>query len=245
MNILNAVSDEELDDKTGYLTSIEITANYGGVVQESVTHLFERRERITKYLSCRVLCPVVFSSPFVQHNIEFLAALFAKSVEVGVKGEVVAFIREKLDPGFKDVDQISAGYARNFNRFLVDHETMQPAPDLAQFGEGLQRIFQIGLLFAYAKDGVVLIDEFENAIHFSLLRDFTRFVQELAVKFNVQVFLTSHSKECVDAFAQNGHNRDDFAAYALRGSAADAQCYRYPGEQLEGLIEAVDIDLRA
>lgn len=245
VTIRNEVNGEELEDKTGYLTSIEIQAIYGTVPQESITHLFDRRERITKYSTCRVLCPVVFSSPFVQHNTEFLAALFAKSVEEGVKGEVVAFIRERLDSGFKDVDQTTASYARNFTRFLVEHDTMHPAPDLAQFGEGVQRVFQIGLLFAYAKNGVVLIDEFENAIHFSLLSAFTKLVQELAEKFNVQVFLTSHSKECVDAFVQNNYGLTDIAAYALRGSGTEAKCFRYPGEQLAKLLESVNIELRA
>ena len=86
--------------------------------------------------------------------------------------------------------------------------TLSWPPDLTQFGEGVQRIFHIGLLFAYARGGIVLIDEFENAIHYTLLRPFTRLVQELAIKFDVQVFLTSHSKECIDAFVQNDFQLD-------------------------------------
>jgi hypothetical protein len=244
VRIRNEVNGEELDDKTGYLTSIEVDADYGGISQESVTHLFQQRERITRYASSRVLCPIVFSSPFIQHDPEFLSSLFAKGVEAGLKGKVVSFIRDHLDQGFKDVDQTTARYAQKFTRFLVEHESMLPAPDLAQFGDGLQRIFYIGLLFAYAKDGVVLIDEFESAIHFKLLRSFTKLVQELAVEFNVQVFLTTHSKECVDAFVQNNFNLQDLAAYTLRGSGSETSCYRYSGEQLETLLEGFNIDLR-
>ncbi len=242
--IRNEINGEDLDDKTGYLTSIEVLADYGGLSQESTTHLFERRDRITRYSASRVLCPAVFSSPFVQHDPEFLATLFAKGVEAGVKGKVVEFIREHLDGAIRNVDQTTARYAQKFTRFLVEHESMLPAPDLAQFGDGLQRIFYIGLLFAYAKDGVVLIDEFESAIHFKLLRSFTKLVQELAVEFNVQVFLTSHSKECVDAFVQNEYRLEDVAAYTLRGDNSDAACYRYAGEQLATLLDGFNIDLR-
>ena len=245
VTLRNEINGEDLDDKTGYVTSIEIEASYGGTTQNSTTHLFERRERTTRYSTSRVLCPVVFSSPFVQHNADFLAALFAKSVEEGVKGKVVAFIRDHLDSGFKDVDQTTAVYGTQFARFLVEHETMLPAPDLAQFGEGLQRIFHIGLLFAYAKDGVVLIDEFENAIHFKLLGKFTKLVHKLAEEFNVQVFLTTHSKECVDAFVEDKVHLTDLAVYTLRGIGAEANCYRYPGEELETLLEAINIELRA
>lgn len=244
VTIRNEINGEDLEDKTGYLSTIEVAAVYAGVTQESTTHLFQQRERITRYTSSRVLCPVVFSSPFVQHDAEFLSALFAKGVEAGLKGKVVAFIREHLDPGFIDVDQTTARYAQKFTRFLVEHQSMLPAPDLAQFGDGLQRIFYIGLLFAYAKGGVVLIDEFESAIHFKLLRTFTKLVQELAVEFDVQVFLTSHSKECVDAFVQNEYRLEDIAAYTLRGTGAETACYRYAGDKLETLLGGFNIDLR-
>jgi len=50
-----------------------------------------------------------------------------------------------------------------------------------------------------------LIDEFENAIHTELRAMFAGFIDELSTLFNTQVFLTSHSKECIDAFVKNIH----------------------------------------
>lgn len=47
---------------------------------------------------------------------------------------------------------------------------------------------------------VLCIDEFETAIHYSLLVDFTKFIQELADIFNVQFFNLHYLKECIDAF---------------------------------------------
>ena len=57
-------------------------------------------------------------------------------------------------------------------------------------------------------EGVLLVDEFENAIHTELLMEFTRLVQDLAVQLNVQVFLSTHSKEAIDAFVLNGYRTD-------------------------------------
>lgn len=101
-----------------------------------------------------------------------------------------------------------------------------------------------GYLFAYAKGGVVLIDEFENAIHYSLLKPFSRFVQELAVEFDVQVFLSSHSKECVDAFIENDYALDDVSAYALRSESGRIKSYHYDSTRLERLLDIADVDLR-
>jgi hypothetical protein len=100
----------------------------------AVTHLFQQRERITKLDSVAVLCPVVFSSPFVQHDTEFLVDLFNRSVEAGTKDEVVKFIREKLDHGFVNVDAAPSHGSQQFTRFRVAHDGFELAPDLTQFG---------------------------------------------------------------------------------------------------------------
>jgi AAA15 family ATPase/GTPase len=86
--------------------------------------------------------------------------------------------------------------ADELQRFLVSDESFTQAMDISSYGEGLQRIFFISLLFASA----------ENEIHMRLLSDFAAFIEELAKEFNVQVFLTSHSKECIDAFITMGSN---------------------------------------
>ena len=244
MEIVNSINGEDLDDKSFYLTTIKIFAQYSSQCQHSTTHLFEQRERKTKFATCHVLCPVVLSSPFLQHDTEFLADLFNRSVEAGSKKEVVDFVRDRIDSHFLDVDAHTGYGSKLFTRFRVNHDEFPIAPDITNFGEGVQRIFHIGLLFAYAKDGVVLLDEFENAIHFSLLRPFCRFVHDLACKFNVQLFLTSHSKECVDAFVQSGLLMSDLSAYALRVESGHTKCYYYPGEKLHRLVEETDIDLR-
>ncbi|MBK7758014.1 MAG: ATP-binding protein [Deltaproteobacteria bacterium] len=82
---------------------------------------------------------------------------------------------------FLDVDLRAWKLVRD-HRFTVTHAERAPSPDLSSFGDGLQRAFQIGLLFASAAGGVLLIDELENALHTSLLIDFTKLIQKLAVE---------------------------------------------------------------
>lgn len=243
--IRNESDIDDIEDKTFYVTSLEVDASYGQHRQSAVSHLFQKpRERITRQQAVTVLCPLVFSSPFVRHDTGFLVDLFNRSVEEGTKDEVVSFIRDKLDSGFANVDAIPSHESAEFTRFRVTHENFTIAADLTQFGEGVQRIFHIGLLFAYARGGIVLIDEFENAIHYTLLRPFTRFVQELAVKFDVQVFLSSHSKECIDAFVTNEYRLDDISAFALRRENNHRVAHRYDGNRLKQLLDVANVDLR-
>ena len=48
------------------------------------------------------------------------------------------------------------------------------------------------------KSGVVLIDEFETALHTSSMSKVFKFVIAVSKEFNVQLFLTTHSLEAVD-----------------------------------------------
>jgi len=200
--------------------------------------LFNDRPRRTRFDGQRWLCRSELTSPFSANRPDTLARCNERSLKTGTKERIVRFIQKQVDSGLKNIE-----LADRFNRFLVSHDGFETAPDLSSFGAGVRRVFELGLLFAGARGGVLLIDEFESAIHTELLADFARFAHELATDHNVQVFLSTHSKETVDAFILND-NTKDIVGYALNRAAADKKVKRYDGERLRKLHEAVDFDLR-
>ncbi len=156
--------------------------------------------------------------------------------------KIFEFMREAVLPTLKDIRLVDAR-----QRFLVDDDAFPDSRDLTDYGEGLQRIFFISLLFASAANGVVLIDEFENAIHTELIGRFAGFIHKLAEIFNVQVFLTSHSKECIDAFIKNVPKEkvNDFSFCALVPSADGIISAReFTGGEFWRLLKAGNVDLR-
>lgn len=73
---------------------------------------------------------------------------------------------------------------------------------LRSYGEGTNRLLGIALALVNCKDGVLLIDEIENGLHYSVLPDVWKLIFRTAKDLNVQVFATTHSKDCIEAFAQ-------------------------------------------
>jgi predicted ATPase len=117
--------------------------------------------------------------------------------------------------------------------------------DLHDFGDGVQRIFSICILFASVKDGIVLMDEGESGIHSSLFEKFATFIYELSLRFNVQVFLTTHSKECVDAFVKAaGIPQSEVTGYAVIAREGNTRAVRIDGQRLSKLVTSIDFDLR-
>lgn len=239
-----AVRDEPEDTDenwASYLRTLIIDAQYAGRSQRSTTDFFSGRARRTRLAGePRWLTSSVFHSPFSLSDPELLVRCNEESIRLKLKDRVVEFIRAHIDAGVRDV-----ALANEHRRFLVTHDAFDEAADLSSFGEGIQRVFLAGLLFAGARGGVVLIDEFENALHTSLLLEFTKFVHELAVEFECQVFLTTHSKETVDAFLLNGYRIDDVAAYLLkRDDGATKKVLRFSGPELRQAVAVGDVDLR-
>lgn len=71
---------------------------------------------------------------------------------------------------------------------------------LRSLGDGMNRIFGIALALVNAKEGMLLIDEVENGLHYSVQPDIWRLIFQTASRLNVQVFATTHSFDCIKAF---------------------------------------------
>jgi hypothetical protein len=230
-----------VENRFGYISTLVIESAYAGYAQTSETDFFADRDRRSRFSSARVLCPAIFSSAFSAHFPEDLVQHHRKSVESKAFEAIVRFLREHVDPGVVSIDLTEQAGAK---RFQVTHADFPSAVDIGRFGDGFQRTFAIALAFASAQHGVMLIDEIENAVHVGLIQTFTRLIEELASRFNVQVYLTTHSKECVDAFLKGGCDVGQISGYGL-GIEGKAPFIRHvPGEELKELLDLFNADLR-
>ncbi len=231
--------EPDVDDQTSFLSQLTIESRYGGQVQNTDVVFFGDRARRTRFQGQHWLCRSALTSPFSANRPATLARCNKASLEAGTKRQIIEFIRERIDRRLRNIELVD-----RFNRFLVSHDDFDKAPDLAAFGEGVRRVFEVGLLFAGVRGGVLLVDEFENAIHTELLVGFAGLVRELAVELDVQVFLATHSKEAIDAFVGPGWRTEDVVGYAINRKDDDVKARRYDGDRLRKLRDAVDFDLR-
>lgn len=75
----------------------------------------------------------------------------------------------------------------------------EPVP-LKSTGEGVNRLFGMALALVSARNGLLLVDEVEIGFHYSILPKVWQLIFETAAKLNVQVFATTHSWDCIEAF---------------------------------------------
>ena len=69
----------------------------------------------------------------------------------------------------------------------------------------MSRLLGLSLALVQSQNGILLIDEIESELHYSVLPDIWKLIFHTAKELNVQVFATTHSKDCLEAFAAASH----------------------------------------
>ncbi len=86
-----------------------------------------------------------------------------------------------------------------------------PVP-LGTLGEGVGRTLTLAVHLTLARGGVLLIDEIENGLHWSVMPRVWRFLVETARALDVQVFVSTHSRDCLEAIAELHRDAPELAA---------------------------------
>ncbi|HWO24268.1 MAG TPA: AAA family ATPase [Kofleriaceae bacterium] len=113
------------------------------------------------------------------------------------------------------------------------------------FGDGMRRILLMALGVTRARGGVLLIDEIETAIHVSVLGHVFRWIVEACAANDVQLFVTTHSLEAIDAIlAADTTPEEDIVGYRLDPTETTVSAHRYGEDLLKRLRFERGADVR-
>ncbi len=143
--------------------------------------------------------PCVFVSPYGGERTATLGALWDKIALSDSEKDVVQALRIIVGD-IEAVSMVGGEGPRQMRTAIVRSGGFKRPIPLRSFGDGLNRLFGIVLSLVNAKDGLLLIDEFENGMHHTVQLDVWRAIFRLARQLNIQVFATSHSWDAVESF---------------------------------------------
>lgn len=84
----------------------------------------------------------------------------------------------------------------------IEHKKLGLMP-LSTYGDGVKKVLLLGSSIIKSENGVLLIDEVETAIHKDALVDAFKWFINACKKYNVQVFMTTHSIEVIDSILES------------------------------------------
>ncbi|WP_312559779.1 AAA family ATPase [Atlantibacter hermannii] len=74
--------------------------------------------------------------------------------------------------------------------------------DLSSLGEGVSKLLTIFAISFFTRNGIILIDEIENGIHYSLMPKIISTLVELSHENNNQIFITTHSFDVINTIGE-------------------------------------------
>ncbi|RUM71319.1 MAG: hypothetical protein DSZ07_00690, partial [Sulfurovum sp.] len=81
--------------------------------------------------------------------------------------------------------------------------------EVTEFGDGVRHLISIITSIYKAENGYLFIDEIDNGIHYTMFDELWKVIIEVSKKLNVQVFATTHSKECIESYARVAKKLED------------------------------------
>ena len=183
-----------------------------GTEESTRTHTLDRyfeRASNTWLEQFRFSCVAV--SPFSGQRTSVLGSLWDK-IALTDDEEVVVAALKSMDHRISDLSMVGGEGFPGIRRAMVRAKGIPTPVPLRSFGDGINHLFAIILSLINARGGILLIDEFENGLHYTVHLDVWKMIFRLAQQLDVQVFATSHSWDAVESFQQAGAEVPEQAA---------------------------------
>lgn len=142
--------------------------------------------------------------------------------------DMIALLKE-FDEDIISVNNVKQEETVNSTEYMILTKKHKNALPLNVYGDGMKKVLLMLSAVLKARDGILLLDEFETAIHTSAMDSVFSWLLKSAMKLNVQVFLTSHSKEAIEKVLKSDKELQPYInLYTL---------YNYQGENLVRRME--------
>jgi len=145
---------------------------------------------------------------------------FIPSYMIGDDLIINIFDKIKSERKREELNQILNQFDKNILEFdIINNKpqvflnSRQKFQDVAELGHGLKRYIAIISSILINKNGFLFLDEIENGIHYTNFDKLWELILTISKEQNVQVFATTHSKECIESFRRvaNKLNDDEIA----------------------------------
>ena len=240
-DVLLAASEYILDGiELAVVAHSELQLNLFGQEEKKQTFQFWENERFVarKRHQSFVKATTIYPGYASSENIGLLRKISLIFKDEYRKNQVLEMMRW-FDKKINDIQILSP--PTSMAALYIKHQDLGWTP-LYIFGEGLKRALLMAVTLMSIENRVLLIDEIETSIHNSALSPVFSWLVDACHRLQVQLFVTTHSLEAIDAMLQAEMSTDNIVAFRLSASGESPQ--RFTGNLLHRLRYERGLDIR-
>ncbi len=193
---------------------------------------FVYRKPENPFIKTKIISPSYSGSESVQLSQAIL------SEDKDIKNEILELI-QFFDSDILDL--IILFPKEKYSGIYIDHKKLGITP-LYVLGDGIKKTMAIAIAIQSAENGILMIDEIETSFHVSILQSIFSWLVKSCLSKNIQLFITTHSIEAVDAIIESDVDINKIVAFQLNNG--NKRIKRFSGKLVKELRFEGGLDIR-
>ena len=227
-----ATHDEDSPDFQIDTEMLQCTISVSGGEREDKVkydiYPFSRRiNRKRKYTSLQIV-PTVICRFLENNNINIINKL----LEVNRNKTMLIKLLQKFDRRITGISTVD-------NIIRIESTEYEQTVPLSCYGDGIRQAVNIFCHMIRAEGGLLLIDEFDSAIHVQNMSETIKLIFQACKELNIQLIVTTHNQEAITALLEGaGENLDNMRLIRMRKLSDKIICKTIEGTvALENITE--------
>ena len=150
-----------------------------------------------------------------------------------------------FDPSIEDILMLQTEGVFGLPEINIRRKGKDDAEPISLFGDGMKKVIVLATYLVEAAGGVLLIDEVETSLHYSLFNDVFSFLLLAAKKFNVQLFIATHNIEAIDSILNVDEERlNNTCLITLRNNNGNLSYRCLNGKDAKSYRRTISLEVR-
>jgi len=181
--------------------------------------------------------------PFTHFGLSYQDDLIGFFSKISLRSSNYNFLIEELKQFIPELKSIEVNNAiiKNMPILIVRENTIEDVKPISFYGDGLNKFFRYLLEIILCEGKRLMIDEIDTGIHYSRMKQNFKSLISLAIRNNVQLFATTHSKECLqyykEALEELGLQEKARVIRLVEHKDKNVKAYTYNFEQFEQSLD--------
>jgi len=178
-------------------------------VSSSENVMLNKYSRIIRSNNSKALAPINYLSPIDHAVIDRFNEITRTK---NLRENVIRILQSAFDTNIQDLRTVEDDDGRTLR--MIEHRILGDMP-LSTYGDGIKKVIALANAAASVKDGILLVDEYETAIHPKAMDQVFRFLINVCKERNIQLFMTTHSAEALDKMLQCADSSADMRVITM------------------------------
>ena len=177
------------------------------------------------------------------HSKEGLINKTIENIKEKEKNKIIKLL-QLFDSNILDFKVTSTNNEENLTTTYIKHKTNGMMP-LFSFGDSIKKILTLASAVINAKNGILLVDEIETAIHKNMIDKVFKWFVNFCEEYEVQLICTTHSLEIIDGMISSVEDKiDSLSCFRIESYEEKLYSTKFSGTKLKDIRTFLGQDVR-